>query len=101
MRKFPFAAQDFAAISTLGLEFAVAVALGTAAGIIIGITVCVLQQQLGLITFGNAEQFLSQPYPVVIRFTDILATAALVGALGLLAAYYPARQTTKDTSEHA
>lgn len=76
-------------------------ALGTAAGIIIGITVCVLQQQLGLITFGNAEQFLSQPYPVVIRFTDILATAALVGALGLLAAYYPARQTTKDTSEHA
>ena len=28
----PFAAQDFAAISTLGLEFAVAVALGVAAG---------------------------------------------------------------------
>ena len=27
-----FAPQDFAAISTLGLEFAVAVALGTAAG---------------------------------------------------------------------
>lgn len=33
MRKFPFSAQDFAAISTLGLEFAVAVALGAAAGI--------------------------------------------------------------------
>jgi len=32
MRKFPFAAQDFATISTLGLEFAVAVALGVAAG---------------------------------------------------------------------
>ena len=33
MHKFPFAAQDFATISTLGLEFAVAVALGTSAGI--------------------------------------------------------------------
>jgi len=32
MRKMPFAPQDFAAISTLGLEFAVAVALGAGAG---------------------------------------------------------------------
>ncbi len=32
MRKFPFATQDFATISTLGLEFAVAVALGVGAG---------------------------------------------------------------------
>lgn len=32
MRKFPFAPQDFAAISTLGLEFAVAVALGVGGG---------------------------------------------------------------------
>ncbi len=32
MKLGPFAAQDFAAISTLGLEFAVAVALGTAGG---------------------------------------------------------------------
>ena len=32
MRFGPFAAQDFATISTLGLEFAVAVALGVAGG---------------------------------------------------------------------
>lgn len=32
MRKMPFAPQDLAVISTLGLEFAVAVALGVAAG---------------------------------------------------------------------
>lgn len=32
MRLSPFSAQDFAAISTLGLEFAVAVALGIAGG---------------------------------------------------------------------
>ncbi len=32
MRKFPFAPQDFATISTLGLEFAVAVALGVGGG---------------------------------------------------------------------
>ena len=32
MRYGPFAAQDFAAISTLGLEFAVAVALGGGTG---------------------------------------------------------------------
>ena len=32
MRKFPFAPQDFAAISTLGLEFAVAVMLGVGSG---------------------------------------------------------------------
>lgn len=32
MRKGPFAAQDLVAISTLGMEFAVAVAMGTAAG---------------------------------------------------------------------
>ena len=32
MRLSPFSAQDFATISTLGLEFAVAVALGVATG---------------------------------------------------------------------
>lgn len=32
MYKFPFAPQDFSTISTLGLEFAVAVALGTGGG---------------------------------------------------------------------
>lgn len=32
MKISPFSAQDFAAISTLGLEFAVAVALGAGAG---------------------------------------------------------------------
>ena len=32
MKISPFSAQDFAAISTLGLEFAVAVALGVGAG---------------------------------------------------------------------
>ena len=32
MRKMPFSTPDLAAISTLGMEFAVAVALGTGAG---------------------------------------------------------------------
>lgn len=32
MRKIPFSVQDFAVISTLGLEFAVAVSLGVAGG---------------------------------------------------------------------
>ena len=48
---------------------------GTAAGLLLGIAACAVQQRYGLITIP-AETFLVDVYPVDMRLTDILAVVA-------------------------
>ena len=65
--------------------------LGMAAGLVIGVALALLQQHLGLVKMpGN---FLVAAYPVVLRWTDVLLTAAGVGLIGLLVALAPASGT--------
>ena len=63
---------------------------GLVAGLVVGIALALLQQHLGLVKMpGN---FLVSSYPVVLKFTDVLLTAAGVALTGLVIALLSASQ---------
>jgi ABC-type lipoprotein release transport system permease subunit len=62
---------------------------GALAGIVIGLTLCLLQQELGLIKMGTAGTFVVDNYPVEVVFSDIAIILITVLAIGFLSAWYP------------
>ena len=63
--------------------------LGMAAGVVLGVGLALLQQHFGLVKMpGN---FVVDAYPVVLRFTDVLLSAAGVALIGLIVALAPLR----------
>ena len=66
--------------------------LGAAFGIILGLIVCWIQIEFGLLKIpGDEGSFIFTAYPVQIRFSDFLAIFLLVSGIGFLAAWYPIR----------
>ncbi len=58
---------------------------GAVTGIVIGLIMCLCQQQFGLLRLsGDPANMIISAYPVVVEWTDILVTLALVAAVGLL-----------------
>ena len=66
--------------------------LGAAAGVIIGVTVCWLQQTFGILKLGNGVDYVISAYPVSVQAMDVLLVIAVVVCIGFVAAWYPARQ---------
>lgn len=66
--------------------------IGAALGVILGLIVCWIQIEFGLLKIpGNEGSFIFEAYPVQIRFSDFLAIFMLVSGIGFLAAWYPIR----------
>ena len=60
---------------------------GGIAGILLGLTLCLIQQHFGIITIGGDPDATIVPaYPVEVRITDLLATLLPVAAIGLATA---------------
>lgn len=57
--------------------------LGAIIGIVIGLVLCLLQQELGLIKLGNGADYVISSYPVQVQFLDILYV--LISVMGLSA----------------
>ena len=71
--------------------------IGIAAGIAIGLIVCLLQQRFGFVKMpGN---FVVEAYPVVIKWSDVLLTAAAVAFIGYVIALIPARGLNRKAAE--
>ncbi len=69
-------------------------ALGALTGALVGVALCLAQQQWGLLKLGGEEEsgmFLTDSYPVVVQPTDILIVLVTVLAAGLLVAWLPTR----------
>lgn len=65
---------------------------GALIGIVVGVALCLLQQELGLIKLGQASgAFIIDAYPVRVEITDILTVFLTVLSIGFLAAWYPVR----------
>ena len=65
-------------------------------GIVIGLVLCLLQQELGIIKLGQAAgSFIIDAYPVRVEAGDILLVLATVLAIGFLAAWFPVRYLGK------
>lgn len=65
---------------------------GAAFGLVLGILVCWLQIEFGILQVpGNDGSFIFTSYPIEVRITDFIAIFLLVSGIGFLAAWYPIR----------
>ncbi len=70
--------------------------LGAIIGIAVGLIFCLLQQQYGLIRFGNSEgNYLLDAYPVSVHYIDIALIFVTVIIVGFLSVWYPVRRLSK------
>ncbi len=67
-------------------------AMGAMGGMVVGLTVCLLQQHLGLLQLGNGTEYVLSAYPVAVQATDVLLVAIIVLTLGALASWIPTRK---------
>jgi len=66
--------------------------IGSVIGIAIGMLLCWLQQQYGLVRLGSTEgSFIVDAYPVSVHPTDIILIFITVIAVGFLSVWYPVR----------
>lgn len=70
---------------TLGRMVAI---LGALAGIVLGLALCLAQQQWGLVGLGTRGQMLVDAYPVSVHVGDVLLTLATAVVVGLLAVWW-------------
>ena len=63
---------------------------GAGTGLVLGLTLALLQQHYGLVPIQNAESFLLDAYPVAIEWLDVFLIATISMGLCILAAWYPA-----------
>jgi len=67
--------------------------LGALVGILIGVGLCWIQQQYGLISMGRSEgSFIVEAYPVVVHLWDILLVFVTVLLVSALVVWYPVRR---------
>lgn len=70
--------------------------VGTIAGIILGLIICLLQQYFGLLQLGSTPgTFVMDAYPVVVELLDVLLIFVTVSMIGLLAVIYPVNNLRK------
>jgi ABC-type lipoprotein release transport system permease subunit len=63
--------------------------IGALTGIALGLILCLLQQELGLIKMGDAGAFVVDTYPVEVAPADIVVILLTVSGVGFLSAWYP------------
>ena len=67
------------------------IVLGAVLGLVIGLTICLLQQHLRLLKLGSGTDYVISAYPVLVQAVDVLAVAVIVLGMGFLAAWYATR----------
>ncbi len=72
--------------------------VGALSGLILGIIICILQQQFHLVTFD--DQAVIPFYPIEMQWKDFVWIISLVMSIGFLAAIYPVRVFTKNDLVH-
>lgn len=70
--------------------------LGAVIGILLGLLLCGLQTEFGLLGFGSGEgNFIIDAYPVSISWTDVLIVLVTVITVGFTTVWYPVRYLTR------
>jgi len=70
---------------------------GAVIGLVIGVSLCYLQQKFGLIKLGgdNSSNFVVDAYPVVVQLGDIILIFVTVIVVGFLSVWYPVHYLSK------
>jgi lipoprotein-releasing system permease protein len=67
---------------------------GAVAGLVLGFTVCWIQQRYGIIKL-NSDSLIMKSYPIVLKLKDFIIVPVTVLLIGYWAAWYPVRYLTK------
>ena len=70
-------------------------AIGAVLGILLGLLLCWLQQEFGLVKMGDAGNFIINAYPVSVHYTDVLIVLVTVITVGWAAVWYPVRHFSR------
>ena len=71
-------------------------AIGAVVGILVGLLLCWLQQQYGLVGLGRSSgSFVVDSYPVSVHPDDVVVVFFTVIAVGWIAVWYPVRYFAK------
>ena len=70
---------------------------GIVSGIVVGMTLCLLQQHFGLLRLSNVPgAYVVDAYPVIVRFWDIVTVFVVVSIISLLTVFYPINNLKKN-----
>lgn len=66
--------------------------LGAVIGLVIGVLICVAQEQFGWLKMGNGSDYIISAYPVEVQVLDLVMVLGVVLLIGFVAAWWPSRQ---------
>lgn len=76
--------------------------LGAIIGIVVGLTLCLLQQEYGFIRFGNSEgSYILDAYPVSVHVLDVVLIFVTVIIVGFLSVWYPVHHLSKKYTKNS
>ena len=75
--------------------------IGAVAGIVIGLTLCLIQQYYGIVRFGDQEgAYIIDAYPVSVSMWDIVLVFITVIVVGFISVWYPVRTMTQEVIDN-
>lgn len=69
--------------------------IGAVAGVIIGLALCLVQQEYGIISLGSSGSFIVDSYPVSVHAWDVVLVFATVLVVGFASVWYPVRYLSR------
>ena len=69
--------------------------LGAMIGLVLGVALCLLQQEFGLIPLGGDGQFVVDVYPVRVKFVDLILVLVSVVAVSAISVWMPIKVLNK------
>lgn len=69
--------------------------IGAVSGVIIGLALCLIQQEYGIISLGTAGSFIVDAYPVSVHAWDVVLVFATVLIVGFISVWYPVRYLSR------
>ena len=69
--------------------------LGAVIGLVLGVVLCLLQQEFGLIALGGDGHFVIDAYPVRVKFSDLILVLMSVIAVSALSVWLPIKILNK------
>ncbi len=69
--------------------------LGALIGLFLGLALCLIQENFGLIKLGNGVEYVISAYPVQVQALDVVIVAVAVLAIGYITAWIPTRTIKK------
>ena len=87
-------ADDKSIIKIFLFEGSLITLVGAIVGVILGVTLCIIQQEFGIISLGDSNSlgsFVVDAYPVSMHVTDVVLVFFTVLIIGIACVWYPVR----------